>query len=633
MDSKSDLKVNNLNASENIERGLSIFFTLLGSIPIILTALITGVFIVETILFFQDISIVKFLTDTQWTPLFEPPQFGIIVLINGTLLVTLIAMLIAIPLGLMAAIFLSEYASPNLRRFLKPALEALGGIPAVVYGYFALLFVTPLLKATIFPNIEPTNALSGGIMVGILITPIISSLSEDALQSIPPQLRNGAYALGFTKTEVILKILLPAAFPGIISSFTLAASRALGETMIASIAAGQLPNLTVNPLKQVETMTAFIIQVSLGTIEFGSLKFKTIFTVGAVLFFITFILNSISYWLQRQNQKQSSNLIIPNTAIVNPSIINPFNSPDNFLEPITTSPKKIPKLSLNFKPSRFWFDQIFQIFSILAAFSGIVILLFLLSDLGISGFSRLNWDFITSFASRKPEESGILAPLIGSFWLFILTGLIVFPIGVGSAIYLEEYCNDNWFNRFLEVIIANLTAVPSILYGLLGLEIFVRFLKQFTGGYSLISGSLTLALVILPTLILASRTALRTAPSRLRQGGYAMGMSHWQVLYYIIIPSALPGILTGSLLSVSRGIGQTAALIAVGSAASIRFLPDGLQSEYTALPVQIFYWLQNPQEEVQANAAAATIVLVIILLLLNVTAMIIRDIYQRKLRM
>ena len=210
----------------------------------------------------------------------------------------------AIPIGILGAVYLSEYAPKNMKRFLKIAMESLGGIPGVVYGYFALLFLTPLLRNTLFPDMGGFNALSAGICVGILIIPIISSLTEDALSIISDDLRNSAYALGFTRLEMIYKVLLPLAYPAILSSFTLATSVALGETMIVAIASGQRPNLTLNPLESIETITSFIIKVSLGSVQFESLLFKTIFTLGFLLFVITFSLNSISYWLQNKSEKQ-----------------------------------------------------------------------------------------------------------------------------------------------------------------------------------------------------------------------------------------------------------------------------------------------------------------------------------------
>ena len=245
--------------------------------------------------FFQKVSFVQFFFDTRWTPLFADQHFGIWPLIAGTLLTTAVAMFVAIPLGLSSAIYLSEYASPKVAAILRPAVELLAGVPTVVYGYFALLFVTPTLR-NILP-LEIFNALSAGLMMGIMITPTVGSISIDAIQSVPRTLREGAYALGVTKLETIIKVVLPAALSGIAASIILGISRAVGETMTVLIAAGQEPKLSLNPFTSVETMTAYMAQISGGDSPRGSLNYKTLYAVGAVLFLITLALNIISNWI------------------------------------------------------------------------------------------------------------------------------------------------------------------------------------------------------------------------------------------------------------------------------------------------------------------------------------------------
>lgn len=253
----------------------------------------------ETIQFFQVVSIVDFLTDTQWTPLFTNKHFGILPLLSGTLITTLIAISVAVPVGLVSAVYLSEYASERVRNTIKPLMEILAAIPTVVYGYFALLFVTPILR-TIFPNISGFNSLSAGLVMGIMIIPLVSSLSEDALHAVPARLREGAYALGSHKLQVAFMIVLPAALSGVIASIILAVSRAIGETMIVAIAAGQQPRLTFNPLVPVETITAYIVQVSLGDTPHGTIEYRTIFACGAALFALTFVLNILSFKLKER---------------------------------------------------------------------------------------------------------------------------------------------------------------------------------------------------------------------------------------------------------------------------------------------------------------------------------------------
>jgi phosphate transport system permease protein len=248
--------------------------------------------------FFQEVSLTDFFLDTKWTPLFAERHFGVWPLINGTFLTTAIAMSVAIPLGLCSAIYLGEYAPPKVAAILRPAFELLAGIPTVVYGYFALLFVTPVLRS--FLPLEIFNALSAGLMMGVMITPTVGSISLDAIRAVPRSLREGAYALGITKLESIFRVVLPAALSGITASIILGISRAVGETMTVVIAAGQQPKLTINLLESVETMTAYMAQISGGDSPRGSVNFKTLYAVGAVLFVLTLSLNIVSYWISNR---------------------------------------------------------------------------------------------------------------------------------------------------------------------------------------------------------------------------------------------------------------------------------------------------------------------------------------------
>ncbi len=269
---------------------IHVLLLLLSLIPIITTFGIIFALFSETFAFFQEVSIAQFFTGLRWSPFLVPKEFGIIPLVAGTLLVTAGAIFIAVPIGLGSAVFLSEYASDRTRRVIKALIEILAGIPTVVYGYLALLFITPIIQK-IFPGANVFNALSASIAVGIMIVPMVASLSEDAMSSVPFSLREAAYALGANKFEVTTKIVVPTAASGIVASFVLALSRAIGETMIVTLAAGATPKLTLNPLESIQTITAYIVQVSLGETPWGSLAYKTIFAAGAVLFTLTMIMN------------------------------------------------------------------------------------------------------------------------------------------------------------------------------------------------------------------------------------------------------------------------------------------------------------------------------------------------------
>jgi phosphate transport system permease protein len=264
---------------------------------VLVTTAIVVILLYESYTFFSHVPVATFLTDTMWTPLFAEPRYGILPLLCGTLLSTAVGLVVAIPLGLIVAIYLSEFAPSHLREVVKPFLEILGGIPTVVYGYFALLTVTPMLQ-TILPNLPTFNILSAGIVIGIMIIPYVSSVSEDAMRAVPNAIREASYATGATKLQTAWKVVVPAAISGIAAAFVLGISRAVGETMVVAIAAGQQPNLTWNPMEPAATITAYIVQVALGDLPHGSIGYQTIFAAGLVLMLITLFFNILAHVLR-----------------------------------------------------------------------------------------------------------------------------------------------------------------------------------------------------------------------------------------------------------------------------------------------------------------------------------------------
>jgi len=281
------------------ERLIEIGLLACGALSVLVTAGILLVLAFETFSFFGRVSLAEFFGDTRWTPLFADKHVGIWPLVAGTLLTSAIAIAVALPFGLLAAIYLSELASPRARRILKPTLELLAGVPTIVYGTFALVFVTPLLQRVV-PDLAGFNALSPGIVMGFMIMPMISSLAEDALYAVPGSLREASYALGSSKLPTIFRVVLPSATSGIAAAVTLAISRAIGETMVVTIAAGQQPNLTLDPRVPIETMTAYIVSISKGDTPTGTLEYQTIFAVGSMLFLMTFAMNAISHRMARR---------------------------------------------------------------------------------------------------------------------------------------------------------------------------------------------------------------------------------------------------------------------------------------------------------------------------------------------
>ena len=269
------------------------------AVSVLTTAGIIVTLLGETLQFFREVPVVDFLTGTKWTPLFASKSFGVLPLVNGTIAVALVAIVVALPVGILTAVFLSEYAPARVRAVVKPVLEVLAGIPTVVYGYFALQFVTPILRA-LFPQTQIFNVASAGIVMGFMILPMMASISEDALRAVPRGLREGAYALGATKFEVVTRVVMPGALSGILAAVILSVSRAIGETMIVAIAAGQQPKVGFNLLASMETMTAYIVQVSLGDTPQDTTAFRTMFAVGTLLFLMTLVMNLLSDWFVRR---------------------------------------------------------------------------------------------------------------------------------------------------------------------------------------------------------------------------------------------------------------------------------------------------------------------------------------------
>lgn len=285
------------------ERVIEFILFLAAASSVLVTVGIVGILVMESIPFFETVTLKEFLTDTEWTPLFENAHYGILPLINGTFLTTMIALIVAIPLGTIAAAFLSEYVRPGVREVLKPILEMLAAVPTVVYGYFALLFVTPLLQKVI-PSLGGFNVLSAGLVMGVMIIPYVSSLSEDAMRSVPGHLREASFAVGASRMQTAFRVVIPAAFSGITSAYVLGISRAFGETMVVAIAAGMQPNLTLNPTEPAATITAFIVQVSLGDLPHGSIGFRSIYVAGLSLLILTLCFNIIGLWLRKKFQEK-----------------------------------------------------------------------------------------------------------------------------------------------------------------------------------------------------------------------------------------------------------------------------------------------------------------------------------------
>ncbi|KYK21085.1 hypothetical protein AYK24_09595 [Thermoplasmatales archaeon SG8-52-4] len=613
------------------EKLIVVLLFLSASIAIFFSAAIIYTLFDGSFDFFSEVNIIEFLTGTIWVPTEIFRAFGVLPLLSGTVLIAGGALLISIPLGVSAALFLSEFASMRLRSIVKPIIEILAGIPSIVYGFFALMFISPIFRDNF--GASYFNAISAIFAVAIMIMPIIISISDDAMKAVPNHLRETSLALGATRWETSTRIVMPAASSGIVASILLGLARALGETMVVVLAAGSIAKLTLNPLDETMTMSAYIAKVATGDIPPG-LAVSAGFAVGLLLFLITYVINTIASRVviqiktgttvkskKKQEKKRSILFII--FLKIKEKISKLFIDIREIISKIRFKILKPRPVSLT---KRYWKQRIGVTLiggSILVA---AVFLILLLGHVISEGIGGINSTFLTSYPSWMPEKAGIFPVIMGSVYLMGLTLAFTAPLGVGAAIYLNEFAKDTRYTRFLRRIIQNLAGVPSIVFGLMGVTIFVS-LFQF--GPSLLSGSLILTIMALPIVVVATEESLKSVPDSFREAARGVGSTRWQVVRHHVLPNAAPGIMTGIILSISRAIGETAPILFIVSFFA-KTAPTGIFDSFMALPAQIFYWTTQPKEEFHVLAASTILILLIILLAMNAVAIIIRQRAQAK---
>lgn len=563
------------------------------------------------------VSILQFFTNTQWTPYGTDPSFGILPLISGTVLIAGGSILIATPLGVGAAVYLTQFANKKISSIAKPIIELLAGIPSIVYGFFALIVISPILRE--YFGASYFNAASAIIVMSIMILPIIVSVSDDSMRAVPRELKEGSLAIGATKWETAIKVVMPSASSGIIASILLGLARALGETMVVTLAAGNVAKLTLNPLNQVQTMTAYIAQVATGDIPPG-LAVSAAFAIGLVLFVITYVINHIAGLVVLRIQNAGGTASKKKKKI---NTVNPFGNKSNTkLISSQYSNLKIKKIeSENTLEFRHKIGKLGIVLVGSCLVIAVVFLGFLMFSILEQGLSGINTNFLTSYPSSNPNIAGIYPVIMGSICLVGLSMIFSLPASLGAAVYLTEFAKDNAYTRILRSLIRNLAGVPSIVFGLVGLTVFVRI---FGFGTSVLSGSLTLSLMIMPIIIVTTEEALKGIPKSFREAARGLGATKWQTVRHHVIPYALPGTLTGSILALSRAIGETAPILFIASVFA-KTAPDSIFDGFMALPVTIFFWTRHPKLQFQNLAASTIIILLIILFAMNLLAMIIRQ--------
>lgn len=585
---------------------------------VIASALIIYTLASGTIRFFEyeEATFFEFISGTDWVPNGRNPSFGIWPLLSGTALIAVGSLMISIPLGVAAALHLGEFASPRSRRFLKPIVEVLSGIPSVVHGFFALLVISPFMQRTI--DATYFNAASAIIVVAAMILPIIVSISDDAIRAVPREIKEAALGLGATRWEMATKVVLPSARSGIVAAVLLALARAVGETMAVTMAAGSVAALHFDPRLEVQTLTAYIAQVATGDIPPGPAT-DAGFAVGSALFVLTYSVNILAVGATRKrlgaNRGKMASLLFQ--IKVKLSMILERISGDIEYN-LTQSNPFIPTKYDLFRRRK---EKVSRFIVASSLFVGLAFLLILLQTILETGLAGIDLQFLTNFPSYRADQAGIGPTIWGSLWLITLTMLFALPAGVGAAVYLTELAPEGVLNQFLRRTLQNLAAVPSIIFGLVGLYVFSR---MFGFGLSLLTGSLTLAMMVLPMIVVTTEEALLAVPKSFRDAALGVGATRWQAVRHHVLPNAVPGIATGAILSVARALGETAPILFVASLFS-KTAPTGIMDGFLALPIQIFFWTRHPKEAFHDLAASTILVLLMLLLILNFIAIFIRN--------
>lgn len=597
---------------------------------------------------FLDIGLIPFLTGERWDPTSIIPKYGLVPLIVGTLLVTIGAMVFAVPFGIACAIFIAELASPRMRNILKPAVELLAGIPSVVYGFFGLVILVKFLQDVLaVPSGE--SVLAGSILLGIMSLPTIISVSEDAISSVPRYLKEGSLALGATHWQTISKVIVPAALSGITAAVILGIGRAVGETMAVIMVTGNaaiIPDPIWNILSPVRTLTGTL-GIEMGEVAVGSLHYHALFGVAVVLLLITLLINLAALTVMKRLKSSqtggcsrkgmfSCRMITDRLSGITPHLplgltallglfllfIGLWQGAIGILILYLTA-RLIDRYCIRQTVQKIWF-------SLVTIMMGIVtlILIFILYDIFSNGLPYVTLDFLTESPRNLGRGGGIFPAIIGTFYLVIGSILIALPLGIGAAIYLVEYTKENVLTRFIRTATDLLNGTPSIVFGLFGFTFLVLFLGF---GISLLAGMITLALMVLPTVIRTTEEALKSVPDSLREGSYALGATRWQTVRRVVLPPSVPGIITGAILSIGRAAGETAPIMFTAVVFMQRRLPDSFLDPVMALPYHLFILATNVPGA-RNNQYATAVVLLVLVIMIYGGAIVIRNHYDKKVR-
>jgi len=593
---------------------------------------------------FVQIGLQDFLFGLDWNPTGSPPSYGILSLIVGTILVMIGAMVLAVPLGIASAIFISELAGPRLRTIIKPAVELLAGIPSVVYGFFGLVVLTNWIRVS-FDVPTGETWLAGSILLGIMALPTIVSVSEDAINAVPREYKEGSLAIGATGWQTISKVIIPSALSGITAAVILGIGRAIGETMAVLMVTGNaavVPEPIWNVLSPIRTLTATL-GIETGEVPIGSLHYNALFAIAVVLLIITLIINlSATFILDRIRHAQTGSadtkrLFSQDTSVQIRRFLQ-YGFLGMVLLLVVVAAGILPCLVLLvvlIAISILWkrvSPKITQkiAYSCMFAAVGIVlaILAIILLDIIMKGLPVISWEFIFGYPSNLGRAGGIFPAIVGTIYLVIGAIMIALPIGIGATIYLSEYTREGLVTKTIRTGVDLLNGTPSIVFGLFGFAFLVIFVGL---GVSLLTGWIVLALMILPTIIRTSEEALKSIPNAVREGSLALGASKWQTIRKVVLPAAVPGIITGTILSIGRAAGETAPILFTAVVFSTRFLPSSIFEPVMALPYYL-YILSTSIPGAKQYAYGTALVLLVIVTLFYGAAVLLRTRFQKSIR-
>jgi len=591
-----------------------------------------------------------FFFSATWDPASYPVgKYGILPLVAGTLSVTIGAMALAVPLGIASAVCIARLLPPAARTVVKPAIELLAGIPSVVYGFFGLIVLTGWIRVA-FDVPSGESWLAGSIILGIMALPTIVTVSEDALSCVPQEFAEGSLALGATHWQTISRVLVPCALPGISAAVILGMGRAIGETMAVMMVTGNaaiVPSPPWNVLSPVRTLTGTL-GIEMGEAAAGSMHYHALFGVAVVLLVITLLVNLAATWITgwmregyaqgrgagsatpghgreslvpartRTREKGGRALLVGVLSLIGLPVagLAGYIGCALLFSLLALSWQRVPPAAAQ----KIAFSLLFA-----ATASVLLILAVILSDILVKGLPALSLEFLTEPPRDLGRGGGIFPAIVGTLYLVAGAIALALPIGIGAAIYLSEYRAEGRLTRIVRTGTELLNGTPSIVFGLFGFSFLVLFLKF---GVSLIAGQVTLGLMVLPTIIRTTEEALKSVPASLREGSFALGATQWQTVFRVVVPPAIPGIVTGAILSIGRAAGETAPILFTAVVFSQRFLPDSLFSPVMALPYHL-YILATSVPGAEANEYGTAVVLLLLVILFYALAIGVRTHYQK----